>query len=267
MTTQPAAPSMLPCQVCGRGPTAVISVSRNVGMLVRRQFWSYKAPLCRDHGRQLALNWLLATLLMGWWGLISFFVNIGAVVTDLNALRVTLRMPRAGSVIVPPESAMGDPDPGALPRVAPTRLALVAAGIGAILAIGVIGAMFGPKAAIDLAVGDCFDEPTTPGEISEVPHHQCFQAHTAEVFAVVAYSGNQSGTYPTDAEFEASARAQCGPGFDAYTGGGGGAAATVDIGYLMPTATGWTKGDRRMVCYLVAPTGQTFNQSLRAATP
>ena len=266
MTTQPAAPSMLPCQVCGRGPTALISVSRNVGMLVRRQFWSYKAPLCRDHGRQLALNWLLATLLMGWWGLISFFVNIGAVVTDLNALRVTLRMPRAGSVIVPPESAMGDPDPGALPRVAPRHLALVAGGIGAILVIGVIGATFGPKATGDLAVGDCFDEPTVAGEISEVPHRPCFQGHTAEVFAVTAYTGG-SGTYPTDAEFQTFAAAQCGPVFDTYTGGGGGPAASVELGFLMPTATGWSGGDRRMVCYLVAPTGQTLSQSLRSATP
>ena len=162
---------------------------------------------------------------------------------------------------------MADTVPVALPRVAPRRLALVAAGIGAVLAVGVIGATFGPKATHDLVVGDCFDEPAIAGEISEVPHHPCFQAHTAEVFAIVSYTGGQSGTYPTDAEFDAYAGAQCGPVFDTYTGGGGGAAATVDLGYLIPTASGWSLGDRRMVCYLVAPTGQSLSQSLRSSTP
>jgi len=94
------APATQPCLICGRGPTALISVARNLGMLVTRRYWNYSAPLCRDHGTQLARNWLLATSLMGWWGIISFFVNFGAVGADLNALRVARRLPPPGPVVV-----------------------------------------------------------------------------------------------------------------------------------------------------------------------
>lgn len=262
-----AAPSMVPCQVCGRGPTALISVSRNVGMLVVRRSWDFSAPLCREHASQLARNWLLATLLMGWWGIISFFMNFGAVATDLNALRAARRLPPARPIAVPVGSGIAGSVSVALPQVSSTRLALVVAGIVVVIAAGAINATFGPKSASDLAVGDCFDEPGTAGDIAEVPHHPCSMAHTAEVFATVTYSGGQSGTYPTDAEFRAFAAAQCGPGFDAYTGGGGGVAATVDFGFMTPTAAGWSHGDRKMLCYLVAPTGETLSQSLRSATP
>ena len=37
------------------------------------------------------------------------------------------------------------------------------------------------SSAGDLKVGDCFDEPATGGEISDVQHHPCTEAHTAEV--------------------------------------------------------------------------------------
>lgn len=228
------APSMLPCRVCGRGPTAVISVSRNLGMLVVRRSWNYSAPPCRDHGSQLARNWLLATLIMGWWGLISFFVNFGAIATDLKALRTARRLSPAGSVIVPAGFGMAGSASAVLPQVSGTRLTLVAAGIVAVIIGGVLYATFGPKSAGALVVGDCFDEPLTTGVISDVQHHPCFQAHTAEVFAVVSSTGAQSGTYPTEAEFQAFAAAQCGPALDTYTGGGGGVAATVDLAYLTP---------------------------------
>jgi hypothetical protein len=259
------APSMLPCRVCGRGPTALISVSRNVGMLVLRRSRKYSAPLCRDHGSQLARNWLLATLLMGSWGFISFFVNFGAVATDLKALRAARRLPPPGSVIVPAGLDMAGSVDALPPQVSPARLALVAAGIAVVIVAGVINATFGPKSATDLAVGDCFDA-STAGVISEVPHHPCSMAHTAEVFDILTYTGGQSGTYPTDAEFQAFAVAQCESGFNAYTGGGGGVAATVDLAYGTPTTAGWSSGDRRIVCYLAAPTGQTLSQSLRSAT-
>jgi hypothetical protein len=234
-------------------------------MLVIRRSWNYSAPLCRDHGSQLARNWLLATLLMGWWGLISFFMNFGAVATDLDALKAARRLPPAGPIVVPSGSEIAGSVPAALPQVSSARLALVAAGIVVVIVAGAVSATFGPKSTSDLAVGDCFDEPATAGDISEVPHRPCSMAHTAEVFAAATYSGAKGSTYPTDAEFRAFAVAQCGPGFDVYTGGGGGLAATVDFGYMLPTTTGWSLGDRRVLCYLVAPTGETLSQSLRSA--
>jgi len=262
----PADAPMLPCQVCGRGPTAVISVSRNLGMVIFRRYWTYHAPLCRDHGSQLARNWLAATLLMGWWGIISFFTNFGAIATDLRALSSARRLAPAGSVIVPGGFGMaGQASAPALPNVPRIQLAAVAAGIVVVVVVAYLSATYGSKSVGDLVVGDCFDDPTGTAVISEVPHRPCSEAHGAEVFDVVAYSAGQ-GTYPTDAEFQAFVSAQCIPAFNTYTGGGGGLAATVDIGFLTPTSDGWSSGDRTVICYLAAPAGQTLSQSLRSSS-
>lgn len=55
-------------------------------MVVMQRFVKVRAPLCRDHGVQLAKQYLKKTLVEGWWGYISFFVNWFVVVTDLVAL-------------------------------------------------------------------------------------------------------------------------------------------------------------------------------------
>ena len=270
------ASSRTPCAVCGRAPTAPIRVTRNVGMVVLRRSWSYGAPLCRDHGSAIAGNWLVATLLMGWWGIISFFTNCGAIATDIGALRAAHRLAPAGSLLAAPRTAIdgveGSPVPAAgaapatLPAVSRRQLGLVGAGIVGFAGLMLVGAVFGPKSVGDLAVGDCFDEPSLATTISEVPHHPCTMAHTAEVFDVVTYAGTQAGLYPSEDAFAAFAASRCGPEFNRYTGGGGGLAASVDLAYMTPTSDGWAHGDHRVVCYLVAPSGQTLTQSLRAAS-
>jgi hypothetical protein len=176
---------------------------------------------------------------MGWWGLISFFVNFGSIAEDLRALRAARRLPPAGSVILTGGfGTAGLASPAALPRVSPLLLGLITGVIGLVVIVALYNATFGPKSVGDLAVGDCFDAPSSLGSISEVPHRPCSMTHTAEVFDIVVYSGG-NGTYPTDAEFQAFASNQCGLAFDVYTGGGGGLAATVDGSYMTPTVDGW----------------------------
>lgn len=263
----PASAANLGCYVCGRGPAAPISVSRGLGMLVMRRHWTYRAPLCREHGSQLARNWLLATVLMGWWGIISFFVNFGFVATDVRALLAARRLAPPSLVVGPrnvgPDGQVVEPS---LPLVAHTRLGLMA-GIIVIVLIGYVALnAFGPKDVRSLAVGDCFDPPATSGDISQVTSRPCSVAHTAELFDIVTYSGGSAGTYPTDAELQSFVSSQCGPAAVTYTGGGGGLAATVDIAYLFPNADGWAAGNHTVMCYLEAPTGQTLSQSLRSTS-
>jgi len=74
------------CEVCDRVPVAPITVRRHVGMIVLQKFYKVNAQLCRDHGRAVAKEYLGKTLLLGWWGVISFFVNFYAVYTDVRAL-------------------------------------------------------------------------------------------------------------------------------------------------------------------------------------
>jgi len=76
----------LACQVCGRHPAALLKLRRHVGMILMQRFVSARAALCRDHRVALAKEFLRKTLVQGWWGLISFFVNFYAVYTDLMAL-------------------------------------------------------------------------------------------------------------------------------------------------------------------------------------
>jgi hypothetical protein len=83
----------LACSVCGAQPAAAITVRRHVGMLIMQRFYKVTAPLCRQHGRELAANWLGRTLIQGWWGYISFFVNLFDVSTDIVALIRFSRLP------------------------------------------------------------------------------------------------------------------------------------------------------------------------------
>ena len=75
------------CRQCGRAPAATIHIRRHVGMLVVARMRNLKAPLCREHGEALVKQWLKSTLLLGWWGIIAFFLNFYAVGLDIVALR------------------------------------------------------------------------------------------------------------------------------------------------------------------------------------
>src|SRR5262245_47828226 len=73
-----------PCQICGRlAPTAHVTLYRNIGMLVARHLTTTQGQMCRGCARDKWLSETLLTSLVGWWGIISFFVNIFAVLNNL----------------------------------------------------------------------------------------------------------------------------------------------------------------------------------------
>ncbi|HEY2802722.1 MAG TPA: hypothetical protein VGJ67_02240 [Actinomycetota bacterium] len=65
---------------------------RHVGMLFLQKFYKAKVCLCRDHAELVIKEYLAKTLAQGWWGIISFFVNIGVVAQDLAELRKARKM-------------------------------------------------------------------------------------------------------------------------------------------------------------------------------
>src|SRR5947208_820743 len=77
---------MLTCQICGRAPAATVKLRRHVGMIIVQRFVRATPTLCREHGIQISKEFLNKTLVQGWWGVISFFVNIFAVIQDVRAL-------------------------------------------------------------------------------------------------------------------------------------------------------------------------------------
>lgn len=72
-----------PCEVCEARPATRFVVRRHVGMLLVKRAYKVDAVLCRVHATELARQFLAKTLVQGWWGVISFFLNIAAVFGDV----------------------------------------------------------------------------------------------------------------------------------------------------------------------------------------
>ena len=90
----------LRCIGCRRTPAAVLGISKLVGMVFVYQSTSLKLPLCSQHGVQGSLKYLGSTLLLGWWGVISFFLNFLAIGVDVLSLVRALKLakPQGDSV-------------------------------------------------------------------------------------------------------------------------------------------------------------------------
>jgi len=72
--SDPVAPK--DCERCGGpGPTRLATFRQNIGMLVVRQSRTYSAFFCKACVRSLFWSTTLTTLVLGWWGTISFFVT------------------------------------------------------------------------------------------------------------------------------------------------------------------------------------------------
>src|SRR5213593_2006308 len=106
MATRPSRedPPMPTCQICGRQPAVEITIRRHVGMIVLQRFVRFRGYLCRDHGVRASKDFLRQTLVQGWWGIVSFFVNFYAVYTDLVALSKARKLP------APVSASSGPPD-------------------------------------------------------------------------------------------------------------------------------------------------------------
>lgn len=144
---------------------------------------------------------------------------------------------------------------------------------GLLLRVGIIAAIAGGAwifrdyitgNATDLAVGDCFDSPSTVEEtVEDVSHHPCTDAHTAEVFYVADYTA--ATDYPGVDAFDTFTQANCPPAFQAYTGLDfyGPDAEDYDIGLFYPLEEGWNRGDKEITCYIVRVDSGTMAASLK----
>ena len=262
----PEVPAMLPCYICGRGPTAIIKVTRGLGMVLARRDWVYQAPLCRDHGTAIARNWLVATALMGWWGIVSFFVNWVSVAQDIRAWLTARRLAPAGSVVVP--SGFGWTAPVASPHVPRAQLAAFAALIVVLAGFLIYNATYGSRSVTSLAVGNCFNDPGGVADtIDSVTNRPCTEAHDSEVFAVVSFTQPNGASYPEAYDLVSQAERLCVPHALTYIGNDLSLAATLELYYLFPTREGWQDNDRRLVCYFHNADGPTLTHSLRSANP
>jgi hypothetical protein len=75
------------CRGCGRGPATKLVIRRHVGMLVFQRFVTLRTTLCRECGIKVTKDYTGRTLVQGWWGIISFFVNWFCLAGNLVAYR------------------------------------------------------------------------------------------------------------------------------------------------------------------------------------
>lgn len=137
----------------------------------------------------------------------------------------------------------------------------------AIIAVIVVGGLIFrdrlSSNAGDLKVGDCFDDPGSIAEVSDVQHHPCNEPHTSEVIYVGEMTGDNA-SYPSDDVIFTFVSDNCLPAFASYTGKEYDG-VTLDVGYFHPTTDGWSKGDRGLICYAYNLDGQPTNTSVKAA--
>ena len=121
----------------------------------------------------------------------------------------------------------------------------------------------------ELAVGDCIDEPSNTTSITTVQHQPCADPHDGEVFALIAYTPDSSGTYPGAGAFDDLVTQQCLPAVITYTGRSLAEvdAAGLSYAYFYPTTTSWAGGDRGVTCYIAKADGSKLVGSVKAATP
>jgi hypothetical protein len=83
-------------------------------MVLSHRVYRFRGPLCAEHAAALAREALNRTLAQGWWGVVSFFLNIFTVGVDLRAVAKASRLgPPVGTPRQPPRviELTGPPKP------------------------------------------------------------------------------------------------------------------------------------------------------------
>jgi putative regulator of septum formation len=142
------------------------------------------------------------------------------------------------------------------------RLYLILGVVAVLIAIGAY-AISQNQLASDLAIGQCFDEPTAEVDITTVVKHPCAEAHDAEVFHVVEYT--EGDAFPIALSLDSFIDETCVPAFGTYLGEPFESATDFDLGYFYPDRESWDKGDRTFTCYVSRVDGAKLTQSLKVA--
>lgn len=148
-------------------------------------------------------------------------------------------------------------------RVSPRSLV-----VPAIVAVVVVGFIVLrdrlPGNADVLAVGECFDVPSTQTAITDVQRHPCNEAHTAEVVGQGNMTGD-NGAYPTDTGIRSFATDLCVAAFASYTGRDVNTDEELTVGWFYPTPQSWSSGDREVTCYATRIDDGQMTSSMKAA--
>ncbi len=74
------------CELCGHAPAQMTTSRRHLGLIIYGRTTTTERMLCKPHARSLVSSDLGKTLVLGWWGVWSFFINIFVVLGQVSAL-------------------------------------------------------------------------------------------------------------------------------------------------------------------------------------
>jgi hypothetical protein len=80
------------CMVCGGKPATLITLRSIVAVVIMGITTTQTGVYCRDCGLAEFRKRMSSTLLAGWWGIVSFFINFGAIVVNLAARSQLMRL-------------------------------------------------------------------------------------------------------------------------------------------------------------------------------
>ena len=133
---------VLACRLCGSAPAAQGRFRRVQGLVVLMRWASVEGPFCRDCGIALFRHMTAKTLLQGWWGLLSVFASVVAVLDNLVVRR------RFGRLATPARHPDAPP-PNARPLRPGTPLtrrpATLTAAVPIVLVVAVLMAVMGSR--------------------------------------------------------------------------------------------------------------------------
>jgi len=111
-----------------------------------------------------------------------------------------------------------------------------------------------------IAVGDCLDDRDVEAEVTRVSVVDCAEPHDSEVFAGAETAADE---FPGAEALEAELSALCrGEAFREFIGMPFAHSEFVTMGYH-PTAESWERGDRGLLCTVLAEHGQKLTGTLR----
>lgn len=108
----------------------------------------------------------------------------------------------------------------------------------------------GTADVFNLRVGDCFDDESLDGGVSEVPAVPCAEPHDNEIYFIYDLP---DGDFPGVTEVETLADEGCAAQFEAFVGAAYETSA-IDYWALYPSEDTWTQiGDREVICSVWEP--------------
>jgi hypothetical protein len=170
--------------------------------------------------------------------------------------------PRAANLPAMTDQPPAPPPAPAAKPPSKARLYIIGAVVLVLIAVGAY-AISQNQLASDLAVGQCFDEPTSEVDITTVVKRACTESHDAEVFHVVEYT--EGDAFPISLSLDRFIDETCVPAFETYLGEPFETATEFDLGYFYPDRDSWDKGDRTFSCYISRVDGARMTQTVKAA--